>query len=136
MHLSSLLRLSRKWFFSCPKVNRRLFSKMPKSCCAIGCTNRYKARSGNGFYRLPSEAKCLEMRRKWIAAIRRKNWTPKKEEWVSSKHFIVGKRSCDQLSPASVPQLFEHNADSWLKDKLERDLTSYERRSKEPQANT
>ena len=81
---------------------------MPESCCAIGCTNRYEAGNRVSFYRIPSEAKYPELRQAWLKAIRRKNWEPKKLEWICSEHFIGGKRSHDELSPAYVPQVFCH----------------------------
>ena len=49
---------------------------MVTSCIAIGCTNRVKAGSGISFHRFPLSRP--ELLHKWVQAVRRENWTPKK----------------------------------------------------------
>ena len=57
---------------------------MGKSCCAIGCTNRYSKGCGLSFYRFPEEP---AKRAQWIAAVSRKNWQPTEHAWICiSKH--------------------------------------------------
>ena len=55
------------------------FSKMHDSCCAVGCTNRRSKESTLKFYRIPfgSDDKSLELRKKWVTAIKRDKWTEK-----------------------------------------------------------
>ena len=76
--------------------NRKLnviqwFSKMPHSCCAVGCTNRRFKGSTLKFYRIPfgSNDKSLELRKKWITAIKRNIWTDKQIDnaRICSAHF-------------------------------------------------
>ena len=45
-----------------------------------------------------------------------------KLEQICSENFVGGKRSYDQVWPASVPQLFFEYAQSRMKDKLERGI--------------
>lgn len=97
---------------------------MGKSCCAIGCANRYQKGSGISFYRFPKDP---ERRTRWIAAVDRKNWKPNEYTWLCSAHFISGSKSDDPLSPDFVPTLFSH-LKSPVKRKAERDLVKYERR--------
>ena len=57
------------------------------SCCSIGCTNR----QGKGrvkFFRFPANQ---SRKNQWIAAIKRKNWTPSEYSRICSAHFINGK---------------------------------------------
>ena len=41
-------------------------SSMGKSCCAVGCVNRYRKGCGLSFYRFPTDR---ERRARWIAAV-------------------------------------------------------------------
>ena len=54
----------------------------------FGCTNRYRKGSNVKFYRFPT---CPDRRRRWIAALNRKNWTPNEFSWLCSEHFVSGK---------------------------------------------
>ena len=67
---------------------------MPDSCCAVGCTNRRSKGSTLKFYRIPfgSNDKSLELRKKWITAIKRNIWTEKQIDNASicSAHFLSG----------------------------------------------
>ena len=97
---------------------------MVKSCCAVGCSNRYSKSRGISFYRFPTdEAK----HSKWIAAVRRDNWEPSEHSWLCSAHFVSGKKSDDPLSPDYVPSIFSFVSNP-LKRKSQEKLDSYERR--------
>ena len=76
---------------------------MGKSCCAVGCTNRFSKGSGISFYRFPTEA---ERRERWIAAVNRKDWAPTNYTWICSQHFVSEFKSDDPLSPNYVPSVF------------------------------
>lgn len=105
--------------------------KMPKSCCAVGCTNRALPDSAGRvkFYKFPSAQKAPERRRRWIGAVRRQNWEPNDSSRICSAHFVGGEKSDEELSPAYVPQLFSF-VSSPVKRKAEVDLEAYQRRSK------
>ena len=98
-------------------------SSMGKSCCAVGCVNRYRKGCGLSFYRFPTDH---ERRARWIAAVDRKNWMPNEYSWLCSAHFVTGAKSNDPLSPDFVPTLFSH-VESPIKRKAKRDLVRYER---------
>ena len=97
---------------------------MVKSCCAVGCSNRYNRESSLNFYRFPKDT---VRRNKWIAAVRRKKWKPTQHSWICSAHFLSGQRSDDPLSSDFVPTLFSY-VDSSKKKRLQRALQRYERR--------
>ena len=46
---------------------------MPETCCAVGCSNRRGRKEGLSFHRFPEDE---ERRRKWVAAVNRKDWHP------------------------------------------------------------
>ena len=100
---------------------------MTKSCCAVGCSNRYRKGSGISFSRFPSKKKNEELHKKWVAALRRADWEPDDHAWICSVHFVGGKRSTDPLSPAYLPQLFEH-VRTPRKRQLERQFAAHNRR--------
>ena len=58
---------------------------MVTSCEAYGCTNRWKTGSGRSFHRIPVNKP--DLLTKWISAIRRDNWKPKKDMYICSDHF-------------------------------------------------
>ena len=91
---------------------------MVKSCCAVGCFNKYSKGSGISFYRFPTNK---ERRCKWIAAAKRKDWEPNEHTWLFSAHFISGKKSNDPLFPDYVPSVFSF-VSSPLKQKGQQQL--------------
>ena len=97
---------------------------MGKSCCAIGCTNRFSKGGGISFYRFPTEP---ERRERWIAAVNRKDWAPTNYTWICSQHFVSGSKSDDPLSPNYVPSIFSF-VKSPVKRKAADDMKRYERR--------
>ena len=96
---------------------------MGKSCCAIGCVNRYWKGCGPSIYRFPTDP---ERRTCWVAAVAKRNWTPNEYSWLCSAHFVIGTQSDDPVSPDFVPTLFSH-VGSPLKRKAERDLMRYKK---------
>ena len=96
---------------------------MGKSCCAIGCTNRYSKDGGLSFYRFPTNP---ARRAEWIAAVNRKDWQPGEHTWLCSAHFVGGAKSNDPLSPAYNPSVFDY-VTSPVKRKAEGDIIRYER---------
>ena len=67
---------------------------MPKSCCAINCQERCSKLSTLSFHQFPYSNVVLLS--KWIQAIKRKNFVPKKNShFVCSKHF---EESCFEVS--------------------------------------
>ncbi len=97
--------------------------EMGKSCCAVGCTNRYSKGSGIHFYRFPRDE---ERRAKWVVAVARKNWAPSEHSWICSAHFVCGLKSDDPLSPDYVPSVFAHTK-SPAKRRLEEGVKRFER---------
>ena len=93
---------------------------MGKSCCAVGCVNRYKKNSGIHFYRFQGR------RARWIAAVGHKDWVPTQHSWICSTHFLSGAKSNDPLLPDYVPSIFSYTK-SPLKRKLAKDRERYER---------
>ncbi|KAL5235047.1 hypothetical protein ACI65C_002457 [Semiaphis heraclei] len=59
---------------------------MPVSCAAYGCTNRYKPGQTIHFFRFPLAN--VDLNKKWIAAIKRKKFTPTKWSRLCSDHFV------------------------------------------------
>ena len=96
---------------------------MGKSCCAIGCTNRYSKQSGIHFYRFPTDS---ARRARWIGSVGRKNWIPTEHSWICSVHFISGAKSNDPLSPDYVPSVFSH-VKGPIKRKRMKNIERYER---------
>ena len=92
-----------------------------KSCCAVGCSNRSSRGYGISFYRFPTDK---ERRSLWIAAVKRKNWTPTKHSWLCSRHFISGRKSEDKLSPDYIPSIFSF-VSSPIKKKKANQLQAY-----------
>ena len=70
------------------------FSKMPDSCCEVGCTNHRSKESTLEFYRIPfgSDDKSLELRKKWVTVIKREKWTEKQIDnaRICSAYFLSG----------------------------------------------
>lgn len=63
---------------------------MVQSCVIVGCTNRWQKGTPISWHRIPGENN-PERRKKWLAAINRKNWKPTSQDRVCGKHFISGK---------------------------------------------
>ena len=71
---------------------------MPKSCCAVGCTNRKEKEKKNvPFYNIPKGKTPIEKRRRddWIQAIEREDWKAWSHEkilkaCICGEHFISG----------------------------------------------
>ena len=64
-----------------------LVGKMVVSCCAYGCTNR-QGKVGVKFYRFPTDT---ELKAKWVAAIKRENWTPNEHSRIRPIRSATGK---------------------------------------------
>lgn len=94
---------------------------MGKSCCAVGCANRYFKGCGLKFYRFPADP---ERKMRWVAAINRKNWTPNEHSWLCSAHFIRGVKSNDPTCPDYVPSVF-HYVETPKKKRAERSMLRY-----------
>ena len=97
---------------------------MVKSCCAVGCHNKYKKGSGIQFYRIPKDP---NRHARWIAAISHKDWTPSEFTCLCSKHFVSKSKNDNPLSPDYVPRVFNHT-DSPTKWKLQQNQDNFERR--------
>jgi len=98
--------------------------RMVKSCCVIGCNNAF-VKGGRSFYNFLADEK---LRSKWIAAIRRENWTPNESTVICSNHFVTDVRNKeDPMAPNSVPRLFSY-VKSPEKRHFEREMESYKRR--------
>ncbi|XP_041965645.1 THAP domain-containing protein 1-like isoform X1 [Alosa sapidissima] len=78
---------------------------MPSICCAVGCNNSKSNKDGHTFYNIP---KNKERRQKWIAAIKRDQWTPTEHSRLCNEHFITGQKSENPLHPDYVPSLFAY----------------------------
>ena len=63
-------------------------TRMPSSCCAIGCTKRFSKEKGIKLYRFPSD---IKQKRLWVKAIRRDKWMPNVHTRICGDHFISGK---------------------------------------------
>ena len=58
------------------------------SCYAYRCSNHSNTSSEITFHRLPGKNKCLSIRKKWLANIKRGGELPKEEHFViCSQHF-------------------------------------------------
>uniref|UniRef100_A0A146LLD0 THAP domain-containing protein 11 n=1 Tax=Lygus hesperus TaxID=30085 RepID=A0A146LLD0_LYGHE len=81
-------------------------------CCVEGCRSKTgKKEPGVHLYRFPGKPHELELKKRWIKAVNRKNddgseWQPKNWSRVCSKHFILGKKSNIHDHPSSVPSIF------------------------------
>ena len=77
---------------------------MPVSCCAVNCTNRFKAGSGIGFYVFPVNE---DKRKAWIRAVSRAKWTPKPSDRLCGAHFVKGRPSKDPNDIDFIPTVFK-----------------------------
>ena len=71
---------------------------MHDSCCAVGCSNRRSEGCALKFYKIPfgSDDKSLELRKKWVTAIKPDKWTEKQihNARICSAHFLSGTTVC------------------------------------------
>ena len=80
------------------------------SCCAYGCENRFSKQSNTSFHKFP--LKSDELCKKWVVALRRKNFVPTKYSYVCSAHFVSEdytgekKASKPRLKDDAVPSVF------------------------------
>ena len=95
---------------------------MGKSCCAVGCTNRYLKTSRIPFYRFPTDPE----RRCQCIVVDHKDWIPTEHSWICSAHFLSGCKSNDRVSPDYVPSVLNH-VTSPKKRKLVKDMERYKR---------
>ena len=64
-------------------------------------------------FRIPAN---IDLRRKWIAAIKRKNWTPSDKTFICSEHFkltdylVLPGNSWLKLKPEAVPSKFDFSS--------------------------
>ena len=108
----------------CVSACLRPFHSHGKSCCAVGCTNRYKKGTNQSFYRFPVEP---NRRARWTAAVNRKNWIGV----TGTRGFAAHTSSPEQkgtilLSPSYVPTVFSY-VESLVKRKGAQNLARYER---------
>ena len=75
----------RHWIHGRPHGLQALVS----SCCAKGCKNRFGSYKGLGFFRVLSTQ--TDWGCKWVVAIKKKAWRPKKHDRICGDHFISGK---------------------------------------------
>ena len=95
-----------------------------KSCCTVGCHNKYAKGSGVQFYRIPKDP---DRRARWIATISRKDWTPSEFTWLCSEHFVSKSKNDNPLNPDYVLSVFNHT-DSPTKRRLQQSQDNFERR--------
>ena len=80
--------------------------------CVFGCSNKRKTGSKSNiiYYRIPfgTDPESLSLRKRWIAAIRRENWTDDQidNSRICSKHFISGKSKKTLMVSISLVFLF------------------------------
>ena len=97
---------------------------MVKSCCAVGCHNKYEKGKGIQFYRFPTDP---ERKSKWVSAVSRKDWEPTEYSWICSEHFVSGTKSNNPLAPNYVPTIFKHIG-SPSKRRVQSRMVSFNRR--------
>ncbi|XP_051988542.1 peroxynitrite isomerase THAP4-like [Xyrauchen texanus] len=84
--------------------------KLGPCCSVVGCSLRPGTNllSEIKVFRFP---KNKAQRDAWIAAVKRRGWTPTSNSRICSTHFISGKPSDDPLSPDYAPSKFPHKPD-------------------------
>ena len=78
---------------------------MPNYCVAVGCKNTAKKGSEYSFHRFPHQNPNLL--KKWVHAIRRKQWKPTKHSFICSDHFH---ESCFVIRPGAEGQRLKDDA--------------------------
>ncbi|KAJ8307802.1 hypothetical protein KUTeg_014647 [Tegillarca granosa] len=94
--------------------------KMVKSCSVYGCSNRANnaaKEKGIKFFKFP---KTGHKRRAWIKALNRKNWTPNKNSYVCSSHFVDGWHAYDREEQDYAPTVFSYKQRPVDKEREER----------------
>uniref|UniRef100_A0A8D8WRZ8 THAP domain-containing protein 1 n=1 Tax=Cacopsylla melanoneura TaxID=428564 RepID=A0A8D8WRZ8_9HEMI len=82
------------------------------SCSVLGCSNRAGRNNGISFFRFPNDKTILK---KWLAAMRRRNWKPTPNSRLCSAHFTPdsyvtsGWSSLQRLAEDAVPSIFFFN---------------------------
>ena len=81
-------------------------AKMVKSCCAVGCTNHYSKGTQIHFYRFPADT---QKRALWVAAVRRKNWTPTRIHGYVAPASFMARRTMTHspriMFPLPIPRV-------------------------------
>ncbi|XP_044749195.1 THAP domain-containing protein 2-like isoform X2 [Coccinella septempunctata] len=82
---------------------------MVKSCAAINCTKRFKKGENIKFHKFPKDE---VLRKKWLLAVRRKDFIPKDSSLICSKHFVeedyyINVHGNKNLKVGSVPSVFD-----------------------------
>ncbi|XP_019759143.1 uncharacterized protein LOC109537059 isoform X2 [Dendroctonus ponderosae] len=82
---------------------------MVKSCSALNCLERWERNIKKKFHRIPQ--KDLELRTKWLNALRRINYDPK-DAFICEKHFTASDYEINvhgnkNLKKGAVPSVFE-----------------------------
>ena len=78
-------------------------AKMPVSCCAVGCANRFSKDTKITFHRFPEDPKRRQL---WVRAVSRDKWELKDHHRLCSEHFVSGKPSKDLDSQDYIPTVF------------------------------
>uniref|UniRef100_A0AAV2JJ23 THAP domain-containing protein 1 n=1 Tax=Knipowitschia caucasica TaxID=637954 RepID=A0AAV2JJ23_KNICA len=83
---------------------------MPKSCCAVGCSNHNMMGKKFSFFTFPKHP---ERWKKWVNSVKRVNpdgsdWRPSKLTVLCSEHFLSGRPSTDPTHPDFIPSIFKH----------------------------
>ncbi|XP_078066314.1 THAP domain-containing protein 1-like isoform X1 [Mustelus asterias] len=106
---------------------------MVLSCSAYGCKNRYDKDRGVSFHRFP--LKRPELCKKWLAAVRRRNFTPTKNSNLCSEHFTLDcfRKNCNNkiLEENAVPSIFCFTRPNQQSKKLEMAKASEQPRAAE-----
>ena len=107
-------------------------AKMPRSCAAYNCSNAANKpdciQRKVSFHLFPSD---IEIRRKWIAAVKRKHFEPGKFAYLCSDHFstddYIPNLSLKKLFPNAVPTVFT-DLPEYMQPKRVRYSTAIEKR--------
>ncbi|CAH1993829.1 unnamed protein product [Acanthoscelides obtectus] len=86
--------------------------KMVESCSAVNCCNRRRKDVKMKFERIPTDP---NMRKLWLHAIRRENFTPSTTTVICKKHFTSGDYEVSvhgnkALKKVAVPSVFDFPA--------------------------
>ena len=87
----------------CATACLRPFRSHGKSCCAVGCTNRYEKGTNQSFYRFPVDSVEPNRRARWTAAVNRKNWIG-----VTAHTSSPDQKATILSSPSYVPTVFSY----------------------------